>query len=1152
MEAKLVELCAGLGISPASAVNALDALHSEIWNVLINTDARTLRRGDLLRIVHAAATTAIPTADLLEIVRSLSGAASASTAIAASTKPYNLPPRPAPRRHVRPDLESSIAKALGAGTVLIHGATGSGKTALALTTVTTTRPSAWVELRDRTPSAAASIVAAVVSELTKGSAAHDVVLDDLPTGDDTRALEGPLGRLRALQDSCGGRLLVTSSDRTSARIAAQLSLASAHVFLATDFSRQDIEAFLTASGCDEQNATNWSKILYISTSGHPQLVDARVAALSEAGFPLPDLSELLVPPPEIVDARAEARRIVAALPREDREMLARASLLLGRVPRSRLMAVARVSPPIDEPGHIIDRLTGPWLERTESDDLRVSPLLRSLGTETRGQEWSTAMHAGIALTFLHGRTVLASDVFDLATHAMLGKTAAPIVRLLPNLLQASSDVWKQIAETARPLAYIGVHAETSSPFPRGVETAAFRVFQLRIAIETGRQELVAPILARALDEFDAHSPDHGLGSEFFEVVFLWQILQKAGPLTLDERIKLSLRFAKAGQRVAQATRAMLLTGNARDSPIEWPVLSPVITMALVPVMTDADDLIELLDRIDSLDADDRRLMLSGFASQEAAALMTDRLWLGEAARSEPRWSLLASVLERLLTLTNIDTEPSLSDAVAALLIRVIDQNLDDTQEALVRADGFIVSLGRSGRLLAAKAKVLTRGSRALEALPLYEEALPSFTLGFSWRTDVLRDAGVAAGKVADWGLAAERFHEALSSTGTDMPLVRRLGLHFDYAIALYFCNRVREAVDCLGSATDLLLEDGQSLPPEPLVSVRQIGSQVVKTIMAELGSATMSRPEALDLRTVFGVASSVRELNWGDQTPATLDLFVLLMAELDLLLPDPPLIAARLAARLRASSELLVQSAQGDILTSLAVRTTDATCGAADAIREARALFLSNAERVAGRKVIGAKVHDGPFALPAELKDMIQLRLLSRIVPFLATGRHAELPIDIWRRELPADGSMAELQATLDDLNRMIDGTEDATRRIRAGNISWDQHLLAVMMAPIQRHLSVGDLLVSHVVAMRYLDQPKLFVFVEESFSAMITRAWLERCDNPTFLAVPNLSVPAIRNAAAKTPSGRPRIGAVLRAALGAVGGRVAPSVREAVRQFSA
>lgn len=49
---------------------------------------------------------------------------------------------------------------------------------------------------------------------------------------------------------------------------------------------------------------------------------------------------------------------------------------------------------------------------------------------------------------------------------------------------------------------------------------------------------------------------------------------------------------------------------------------------------------------------------------------------------------------------------------------------------------------------------------------------------------------------------------------------------------------------------------------------------------------------------------------------------------------------------------------------------------------------------------------------------------------------------------------MADVVAMVDYLGRLIDGSEDASRRILSGNASWNDHLLAALMAPVQRSIN--------------------------------------------------------------------------------------------------
>ena len=213
-------------------------------------------------------------------------------------------------------------------------------------------------------------------------------------------------------------------------------------------------------------------------------------------------------------------------------------------------------------------------------------------------------------------------------------------------------------------------------------------------------------------------------------------------------------------------------------------------------------------------------------------------------------------------------------------------------------------------------------------------------------------------------------------------------------------------------------------------------------------------------------------------------------------------------------------------------------------------LAFGVAERDAGRDDWDRRLDEAPAMPPATTQGLVKLRLLARAVPLLAKGGAKDIPIGRWRIDIPAGGTMADIHAMLDDLDRMVAGTEDAAPRIFSGNATEEGHLLAALMAPIQRRVTAADLLVCHAVAARYLVRPRLLEFVEHSFSAMVTDAWLERCDCPALLAAPRLTIPAIRDAATSTPAGWPRVVAMLKAAMGGVPAQVAATVREIVRQL--
>uniref|UniRef100_UPI0035670700 hypothetical protein n=1 Tax=Roseovarius sp. TaxID=1486281 RepID=UPI0035670700 len=245
--------------------------------------------------------------------------------------------------------------------------------------------------------------------------------------------------------------------------------------------------------------------------------------------------------------------------------------------------------------------------------------------------------------------------------------------------------------------------------------------------------------------------------------------------------------------------------------------------------------------------------------------------------------------------------------------------------------------------------------------------------------------------------------------------------------------------------------------------------------------------------------------------------------------------AERLAQRLRSTTDLLVQCTQGDMQTRLAVRTLNMEHGVSDAVQEARAISFRAAERYAGHEVEGRPFQGSSAISLPMMQELVQYRLLARIVAMIARGQAVNIPVDFWLADLPTDGSMADVTAMLEDLSRLVAGIEDASSRIMGGNTTWTQHLLAALTAPIQQRLSPDQLLICQVVAAQYLKQAKLREIVAVPFAEWVSRIWLEVCEMPYQLVAPRLTVPEIKKAATQTPPSWPRTLMVLEAAKGAV-----------------
>lgn len=1144
IENRLIELGEPRGISAAHSAGALGALHVKAWANATDSSRAPLRRGDYIRVLEAAGSVTIPMAQLMELMKQLTGKGTAQTEVAHVDRTIAKPPRTPVRRLARPQLESAIGDALHGGTVLIHGSTGVGKTLLATVVTEFSHTAGWIDLRDLPQTALVARLDAAAEIIEKQGSPITIVLDDLEVGDDPRSLLPPLGRLTAALTATKSELLITGAQRLPPRVAEAVNLTDDHTFAAPLFESDEIASYFIEAGCPADAADTWSKIVFASTSGHPQLVDARLYALQQLGWPSPSIREWLSPTSELVDVRAEARRMVSALSEDERELLSRASLVIGRISRLRLMAVGRIPPALNEPGHTIDRLTGPWLEVTDTSDLRVSPLLRGLGAETRGQPWSTAMYGSIAWAWLADRSLSATDVATLLLHSMLSGKAGPLVSLLPSLLDASAEVWKQIGESAGMFASFGVGEQTKSPFKAAIDTAVLRILQLRIAAEAEPDKLEA-IVAQALKEADERDASD-IAAGFFDFLFLWQLMSLE---SLDRDVQASVDLGLRFMRLAGTVRDALARygREGRDITSNWPDLSPIVSLTLLRSVSDAEEFGEFLDIIGSLGNDEKRSVLPGHTGDiDVAAHTLDRLWLSEIRKTQPNWTGFAALLKRTVEVAIDARAPALANAAAALLIRVIDEDLEDAPIAIVEADRSAKKLGYPTRVLAAKAKVLWRSAAVSEALEIYDRILPDLDVPRPYLTDILREAAIAAGRAKQWSLCSSRFAEAASSLLDEDPVERFVGLMFDQGLALHLANSTRSAVDAFGVALDRLIEDGREPPPEPLLSVRQFGSQAIKSVLADVKG---ERHEgAVDPETFIGMPSSLDTLNWGEQRPASTALLASQLLELDLSVARGPTVAIRLSEWVRGTKDGLVLATTWSNFNRLAIATSDMAPLMNDTIREISYLAYLASEREAGRDGLG-KLEDDPPIQP--LTDSYEIfffyRILLAIVSLMAKGAIMKIPLRKWQQDLPSHTSYDRLRSFLADVETVLFGLDDPWWKVVDKNPTWQAHALAAIAA-LGRDRTPSELITAQSLAAHYLNQPQFGNFVAVPFSDLVTQAWDRLCDTSALLATPRLSVPAILESIASTTPGWARTKAVLRAALDAVPIGTARQVREHIQ----
>jgi hypothetical protein len=267
---RLVTHGATSSIPPADAELAFDALYFAAFEAAKKKDDIPLTRAGFLRIFAGATGVHIPKQVMNSLLLAATSQGGGMSVYAPALTLEGPPPLPA-HYFRRSAIERQLDAGLGGGAVLLFGSTGSSKTLTAASTLRD-RGALWLTLRDLNPAEVKMRLAAAAEQLRHGGQAITLVIDDLNALSGTRLIESSLGALWRCQKALGGLLVVTADRPLSARLAQAIELDASREFQIQPFDSVDIEMFLRQLGCLDDRAKMWSKLLELSTLGHPQLV----------------------------------------------------------------------------------------------------------------------------------------------------------------------------------------------------------------------------------------------------------------------------------------------------------------------------------------------------------------------------------------------------------------------------------------------------------------------------------------------------------------------------------------------------------------------------------------------------------------------------------------------------------------------------------------------------------------------------------------------------------------------------------------------------------------------------------------------------------------------------------------------------------------
>ena len=1158
---RLVVLGEASGVTPDKAEDVANHLYTIAYTTATQQKHRHLTRADFLRVFHEQTHQSLPAATvkalLAVIPKHLVPDGALPLAVGGKSGTVGRPPPLPLRYYAREAVLGDIARRLAAYPILVlQGGTGVGKSmAAAGHAAASTSSWGWVHLRGLQASALTDMLDRVAGELAVEDGLTHVVLDDIELPADPRPLETPLARIKTILGNRGGHLVISSSVALPQRLSLALALPAFGTMPVPALTRDEITEFLVARGCPAPEvASRWAAFIELHTSGHAQLVHARVATLETQGFPPPDIQSLAVTPADVVEARTEARRLIGTLDDPIREIVYRLSLTVHALPRQHVLAIGRQPPPIAEPGLAFDKLVGPWVETVAEGLYRVSPLLHGVGPEVQGEAWATSMHANIARAVLGFHTLSPTDVSTILFHAIAGRDWSAVVHLSLGTLNSDEETWEALAVSADWFVLVGTGNAAMRPQTDPFSLFLIRLLQFRLAA-AGKNDIGAESVVACVDE-ELPATVEGMPLRLARHFFLAQVLLRTEVnLPMGQLVSMGLEYISLSDELKDVLGEVhdAEFDHAMTGPDGAPDLAGVAGFTLTAHLTDRHSLAALMDVCEVSETTAvRRLLWFVGGLESKAQFVFDRVWLAEFKSTAPDWVACRDVFQRAYALGRHCKMPGMAQGAARAIARITGENLNDPAEALRLADAMVGEIGRSPGQEDGRASILLRKGDAAAALAIWRELLPSWRPEGEFdlqQTFSHRQAAVAAARLDQWTKSADWLRSAREVADNVSQATYCAGLLVDEGYARWKGGDNCTALNCLVNGLAAI----DRLPSDDVdENAYLLRKHAGHTIMWIANTAAGSPP--IEFSAPPSACCSSLEPVKEAKVPSTpIDAMWAQVLEFEFVagLGDEQFRAHE--ARLKASSYGLIR------FTFDQLRVQRRLCSLAlddfvEVVGDLTESFILCQRYYKDRGLGAADPVPSDATTPDRQQfdaEFVLIGMLNAIFVLAARSAITSQVLEQWRASAELAGLSAIIMPWLDFVEALfVSNTLNAETAVRDQSLAWPWQAVASVRVAINGATRPAELLTIHGYWADVLPKAAKGLFVLAEIQHLVTGAWQRLSKQRFLLRAPAVTVPALLQACASPSTGWSKIGEVLTAACDVVPTTVPSEFRERFRDL--
>lgn len=1140
------------GVGTLHSTRALPHLLNKVADLLTVDGPKQLSFGDFLSSFEEATTEVIPRGTF-EAMLSAGGlqrqdAGDVARLIVMSPN-LGLPlPRVAGAIERKNLVEKVAALLISMRVVFLHGSSGVGKTNLAsLVTSEIGGNWLWAGFRGRPPEQVQQGLARAVYELDSADDSVQLVLDDVEFSRVSQFEREFIALIFAVTQR-NGLVLITGIARPPLQLLPKLWLPPDCDVPVPYFSEEEVRELLTAHGLtDSKQKDGWARVIFCSTSGHPQLVHARVRTLSAKGWPQVSLAGVINKSEDIERVRAEARtRLLQEFPSDATRLLAyRLSVVIGSFSRQMALAVGNAPNAITMPGEAFEHLVGPWIEQEGEDRYRVSPLLGGAAEKLLAAGEINAVHIAIAKDYLKRRSLNQYEVGTAFFHAFMAKDVSTLAAITNGIITADSEHMGLLYDSMEWFPHLAL--ETGQHILEGNATADLflRLAQFKLITASTKKENALKIIDRMEDILGAMED---LVQKKLSEVMVYGLVLNTFDLHIPSPKVVSMLSCMFDAENAPGVKE-IYENFGKGSPHNLLQIADrrpeqLLFSYQATRISGLDDLDALITSLDELSEEKRNLLLAVCNSDFVfAPILISSAWLNDVRNDNLDVSKAIATLQRVESVSRRWGTMRLVRACQVACSVVYDEYGHSAESALNVLDAADAEFPNAADLINQRSKVLFHAKREQEGLVVAELALSLPELPNVEYVYTCRNAGIAAANLENWGKATDFFEfgaKRASKSSVQIPM--GIGLMADAAIGYWRQRKQNESISKFVEVLELL----EHIPFADNIKLRHLHATVRHCISWVHFEATRERSAQL-AEPLPGMCSN-QEPHEGMKDHRIVDISAawLLLHRTEHVLGLDCGIGARAEKFSETKQPFFVTGYKRTLDFETALRTPPWDGVIPALVRMHETMHFSKKLRVQENEDEGWQTGEIPklpedYWQKVENWGLVYQALLVACINCLALHSEYPFPVEQWRQNLT---ELSPLPSEVATFLEVLEG------RLADGSLY--QEAGAALVGLHAGAVSVESLWKASFRILNALESVRRFT--EEDIDVLLTNCWMQAADNQRFaFGTPSLAIPAIKVACADdTRKGLAKVATIIAVAAPYLSIRMAPEAKAMLEGIAA